>query len=154
MEVVPRFLQHGVMVTTTQSSNGSATRSRMERPASGRILAGVAAAIAERANTATWLVRLGFVVTTFLGGLGILAYLIGWFTIPAEGSAESPADDWLDAVATPGRRAGALLVAAALLILLSGLAPIGLLVAGTALIIGLLLVKDGQPVEPGQGEDQ
>ena len=135
------------MVTTTQPSNGPATRMRIERPASGRVLAGVAAAIAERTNTATWLVRLGFVIATFFGGFGILAYLAGWFVIRAEGAPESPAEAWLAAVATPGRRAGALLIAFALLILLSGLAPIGLLVAGTLLVTGLLLVKDGQPVE-------
>ena len=135
------------MVTTTQSSNGTATRPRMERPASGRVLAGVASAIAERTNTATSLVRLGFVIATLFGGLGILAYLAGWFVIPAEEATESPAEAWLSALATPGRRAGALLIAFGLLILLSGLAPVGLLVAGTLLITGLLLVKDGQPVE-------
>jgi phage shock protein PspC (stress-responsive transcriptional regulator) len=119
----------------------------MERPASGRILAGVAAAIAQRSNTAAWLVRLGFVIATFFGGFGILAYLTGWFVIRSEGRFESPAEAWLTAIATPGRRAGALLIASALLILLGGLAPIGLLVAGTLLITGLLLVKDAQPVE-------
>lgn len=134
------------MVTTTQSSNGPATRPRMERPTSGRVLAGVASAIAERTNTATWLVRLGFVITTLFGGLGLLAYLIGWFVLPAEGNDESPFEAWLTALGTPGRRAGALLIAFGLLILLTGLAPIGLLVAGTLLITGLLLVKDSPPV--------
>ncbi|MDH3262304.1 MAG: PspC domain-containing protein [Acidimicrobiia bacterium] len=119
----------------------------MERPASGRVLAGVAAAIAERTNTATWLVRLGFVIATFFGGLGILAYLAGWFAIRGEGQPESPAEAWLTALATPGPRSGALLIACALLILLSGLAPVGLLVAVTLLVTGVLLVKDGQPVE-------
>lgn len=138
--------QHEAMVTTTQSSNGTATRPRMERPASGRVLAGVAAAIAERTNTATWLVRLGFVIATLFGGFGILAYLAGWFAIRAEGKTESPGEAWLTALATPGRRAGALLITFALLILLSGLAPVGLLVATTLLITGVLLVKDGQPV--------
>ena len=135
------------MVSTTQSSNGTATRTRMERPASGRVLSGVAAAIAERTNTATWLVRLGFVIATIFGGLGILAYSAGWFVIRAEGATESPAEAWLAALASPGRRAGALLIAFVMLILLSGLTPVGLLVAGTLLTTGLLLVKDGQPVE-------
>jgi phage shock protein PspC (stress-responsive transcriptional regulator) len=120
---------------------------RMERPSSGRVLAGVATAIAERTNTAAWLVRLGFVIATLFGGFGILAYLAGWFVIPAEGRSESPAEAWLTALATPGRRAGALLIAFGLLILLTGLAPISLLVAGTLLFTGLLLVKDSQPVK-------
>lgn len=119
----------------------------MERPASGRVLAGVAAAIAERTNTATWLVRLGFVATTLFGGIGLLAYLAGWFVIPAEDQEESAAEAWLTALATPGRRAGALLIAFALMILLTGLAPVGLLVAATLLVTGLLLVKDSQPIE-------
>lgn len=140
------------MVTTTQPSNGTATRPRMERPASGRVLAGVAAAIAEHTNTATWLVRLGFVIATFFGGLGILAYLIGWFALPSEGNPESPMEGWLTALGTPGRRAGALLIAFGLLILLSGLAPVALLVAGVLLLTGLLLVKDER--EPQEGSRQ
>ncbi|MDR9450154.1 MAG: PspC domain-containing protein [Acidimicrobiia bacterium] len=135
------------MVTTTQSSNGPATRLRMERPGSGRVLAGVASAIAERTNTETWLVRLGFVIATLFGGFGILAYLAGWLVIPAEGRSESAAEAWLTAMATPGPRAGALLIAFGLLILLTGSAPIGWLVAGTLLITALLLAKDSQPVE-------
>jgi phage shock protein PspC (stress-responsive transcriptional regulator) len=137
------------MVTTTQPSSGTATRPRIERPASGRVLAGVASAIAEHTNTATWLVRLGFVVATFFGGLGILAYLIGWFVLPSEGKAESPMEGWLTALATPGRRAGALLIAFGLLILLSGLAPVALLVAAVLLITGLLLVKDQPQTREG-----
>ena len=136
------------MVTTTQSSNGPATRPRMERPESGRVLAGVAAAFAERTNTATWLVRLGFVVAAFFGGLGILAYLLGWFVLPAEGKDESPMEGWLTALGTPGRRAGALLIAFGMLILLSGLAPVALVVAGVLLVTGLLLVKDERRIDP------
>ena len=128
----------------------------MERPASGRALAGVAAAIAERTNTATWLVRLGFVIATLFGGFGILAYLAGWFAIPGEGHTGSPAEAWLTALETPGRRAGAILIAFAFVILLSGLAPVGLLVATTLLITGVVLVKDGRPVSSThqQGENQ
>lgn len=77
----------------------------------------------------------------------MLAYLAGWFVIPAEDQEESAAEAWLTALATPGRRAGALLIAFALMILLTGLAPVGLLVAATLLITGLLLVKDSQPIE-------
>ena len=119
----------------------------MERPVTGRILAGVASSIADRTNTSTWLIRLGFVVATLFGGLGILAYLVGWFTWPAEGMKESPLDAGLTVLGSPGRRAGALLIGFGLLILLTGLAPIGLLVAGTLLVTGLLLVKDSRPVQ-------
>src|SRR3972149_4902118 len=121
------------MVRTTQSSNGPATRRGMDRPASGRVLSGVAAAIAERTNTATWLVRLGFVIATIFGGLGILASSAGGGAVRAAGATGSPAEAWFAALASPGRRSGALLIAFAVLILLSGLTPVGLLVAGTLL---------------------
>lgn len=119
----------------------------MERPQSGRILAGVSAAIAKRTNTATWVVRLGFIITTFFGGVGILAYLAGWFLMPAEGRSQSPAEGWLTALGTPGRRAGALLIAFAMVILLTGLAPIGLLIAAILVLTGLLLVNDAPPAD-------
>jgi phage shock protein PspC (stress-responsive transcriptional regulator) len=108
----------------------------------------VAAAIAEHTNIATWLVRLGFIIATFFGGLGILAYLAGWFVLPSEGRSESPMEGWLTALGTPGRRAGALLIAFGLLILMSGLAPVALVVAGVLLVTGLLLVKDEGRIEP------
>ncbi len=119
----------------------------MERPADGRVLAGVAAAIAERTGTATWAVRLVFVIATLFGGLGILAYLAGWFLIPAEGEANSIAEGALSELGTPGKRAGALLMVIAVLVILSGFVPGGLLVASALLVAGVLLVRDAKTIE-------
>jgi phage shock protein PspC (stress-responsive transcriptional regulator) len=72
------------------------------RPAEGRMLAGVAAAIARHFHVDVTLVRIGFAVLTIVGftGLpylgwiplylgGIPLYLAGWLLIPEEGSDHS-----------------------------------------------------------------
>lgn len=57
------------------------------------MIAGVAAAIAERTGVDVALVRLGFVVSLFFGGLGVVAYAAGWLLIPEEGQAKSTAEN-------------------------------------------------------------
>ncbi len=58
---------------------------RLERPRQGRVLGGVAAALAERFDVAPLTVRVAFVVAAFLGGAGIVAYLALWIVLPPEG---------------------------------------------------------------------
>lgn len=53
------------------------------RPRSGKIIAGVCAALAERFGLPTFLVRLGFVIFG-LTGAGEIAYIILWIVIPKE----------------------------------------------------------------------
>jgi phage shock protein PspC (stress-responsive transcriptional regulator) len=52
------------------------------RPDEGRWAAGVAAGLARRWNVDPLLVRGGFVALTLLGGLGVLAYGVGWLLLP------------------------------------------------------------------------
>lgn len=66
---------------------------RLTRPREGRIFAGVSLAFAERLRIDVSLVRIGFVVSTFFGGLGVWVYLAAWFLIPNEGETKSPAED-------------------------------------------------------------
>lgn len=73
--------------TSNQPSN------RLTRPRQGRIIAGVAAAMAERMGVDVALVRLGFVASIFFGGLGVVAYVAGWLLIPEEGQEKSKAED-------------------------------------------------------------
>lgn len=73
--------------TPNQPSN------RLTRPRHGRIIAGVAAAIAGRIGVDVALVRLGFVVSIFFGGLGVVAYVAGWLLIPEEGQDKSTAEN-------------------------------------------------------------
>lgn len=73
--------------TPNQPSN------RLTRPRQGRMIAGVAAAIADRIGVDVGLVRLGFVVSVFFGGLGVVTYVAGWLLIPEEGEEKSKAED-------------------------------------------------------------
>jgi phage shock protein PspC (stress-responsive transcriptional regulator) len=66
--------------------------SRIVRPRSGRMIAGVAAALARQFGVDVTLVRLAFVVSLFFGGLGVLIYLAAWLLIPEEGQEHSAAE--------------------------------------------------------------
>ena len=47
-----------------------------------RMLAGVSGGIAEYLGIDPTIVRLAFVATSFAGGAGIIAYVVGWLIIP------------------------------------------------------------------------
>jgi phage shock protein PspC (stress-responsive transcriptional regulator) len=53
------------------------------------MLAGVASGLAGYAGIDVLIVRIAFVVLTFLGGAGIPLYLACWLLIPAEGCDQS-----------------------------------------------------------------
>lgn len=74
-------------MNSTTAPTGVATP-RLERPRDGRMVAGVAAGLARHLNIDPTLVRLGFVVGTFVGGFGVLAYVAGALLVPDEGEAE------------------------------------------------------------------
>ena len=57
----------------------------LSRPRRGRIVAGVCAAIARRFDLSPTLVRVLFVLSMFLPGPQILAYIVLWIVIPGEG---------------------------------------------------------------------
>ena len=57
----------------------------LTRPRRGRIVAGVCAAIARRFDLSPALVRVVFVLSMFLPGPQILAYIVLWIVIPGEG---------------------------------------------------------------------
>ena len=64
-----------VMTTTTETTTPNPEPKRLERAQDGRMLTGVAAGIGRYLGIDANLVRIGFVVLTFVGGTGILAYL-------------------------------------------------------------------------------
>jgi len=64
---------------------------RWTRRPTGRWVAGVAGGIADHADVPTWVVRLGFVLSLFLGGLGIWSYLFLWWIMPRRDLPESAA---------------------------------------------------------------
>jgi phage shock protein PspC (stress-responsive transcriptional regulator)/uncharacterized membrane protein (DUF373 family) len=93
---------------------------RLERPASGRILAGVAAGLGRYFDLSPAFFRLGFVVLTLLGGSGVLLYLAALLIIPDEGKDGSIAADALEHRRDkPGRVIALGLVAIALFVLIS-----------------------------------
>jgi phage shock protein PspC (stress-responsive transcriptional regulator) len=56
------------------------------------MVAGVCAAVGRATNTDPVLWRVLFAVLTLAGGVGLLAYLLGWLFIPAEGDTGSPVE--------------------------------------------------------------
>jgi phage shock protein C len=90
---------------TTESQPTSAptptprpTRPPLRRAYDGRMLAGVAAGIADYFDVDVTLVRVAFVIFAFLGAVGIPAYLACLLLIPEEGTDESIASSLLDSL--------------------------------------------------------
>lgn len=70
------------------------TQTPLTRPRTGRVVAGVSTALAERSALPTWAIRAGFVGLSLVGGLGIVAYLAAWGSIRAEGQTDTPFVTW------------------------------------------------------------
>lgn len=58
--------------------------SRLVRPRSGRVIAGVAAGLADRFGMSRKMMRLLFILSLILPGPQVLIYLILWIVIPEE----------------------------------------------------------------------
>lgn len=63
---------------------GVIARKRLVRPRAGRKIAGVCMGIAEYFDLDITLVRLVWLITSFMTGIGLLAYPIAWIVIPEE----------------------------------------------------------------------
>ncbi|MEV0127454.1 PspC domain-containing protein [Dactylosporangium sp. NPDC050688] len=121
------------------------TRSNLVRPQQGRYVAGVCAAIGRATNTDPTLWRVIFAVLTLAGGVSIVAYLLGWLLLPAEGDTGSP----LEALLGRGRSttsaplAIVIGVGAVLAFLLVMSRNVGAAAVGLAVVIGVvaLLVR-------------
>ena len=87
--------------TGTGTGTGHDTRARtpqLRRPVYDRMLGGVAAGIADYLGVDETIVRIVFVVLTFVGGVGIPAYLAGWLLIPEEGRDQSLAGEIIESL--------------------------------------------------------
>ena len=58
----------------------------LQRPAKGRVLAGVCLGVARQYKLDVTLVRVVMVALTVTGGVGLIAYIAGWLLIPLEPS--------------------------------------------------------------------
>lgn len=74
----------------------SSGNKRLYRIQDGRLVAGVCAGLAAYFGMDPTLVRLGFVLLTFLGGLGALLYLGAWVVIPEETDGMSIAESFIN----------------------------------------------------------
>lgn len=66
---------------------------RLVRSSDDRMVAGVAAGVANYVGLDISLVRILFVILTFLGGPGLFAYIILWVVMPEGAAGSSMADD-------------------------------------------------------------
>ena len=62
---------------------------QLRRPAEGRMIAGVAAGIAQYLGADVTAVRIILAVLTIVGGAGVPIYLAAWLLIPDEASGQS-----------------------------------------------------------------
>ena len=60
---------------------------RLLRSRNDRMIAGVASGLAAYLNIDPLFVRLGFLLLSFLNGMGVLLYLVLWLLLPNEDSA-------------------------------------------------------------------
>jgi phage shock protein C len=84
---------------TDETSRGTGYQPRpsgyeaLYRPVSGRMIAGVAAGLAQYLGIDVTIVRIALAVLTVVGGAGIPVYVAGWLLIPDEQSDQSIASE-------------------------------------------------------------
>lgn len=71
------------------------THQPLERPRTGRVFTGVTTAIAARTGMGRGWIRAGFVFTSLLAGLGVVAYVFATVSIRSEGEALTPFQRWI-----------------------------------------------------------
>ncbi len=69
--------------------------SRLYRSRSQKMIAGVSGGLGEYFDVDPILIRLLFVVTTFISGVGLLAYVVLWIVVPLQGDEDTPRMDAL-----------------------------------------------------------
>lgn len=82
-------------ITASSPDTSYATARSLTRPTHDRMLAGVAAGIADHFGVDVTIVRIVLLVLAVSGGAGIPLYLAGWLLIPAEEAEQSLAIEFL-----------------------------------------------------------
>ena len=125
---------------------GAATR-ELVRPVEGRVIAGVAQGFANRFDIPAWLIRVGFVLFTFAGGIGVVAYAACWFLIRSEDEADTPAERVFSGASSTQSWIGIGLVLLAVLLLLDNFTFLsgGVVWAVGLLVVGVLLYTGDLP---------
>lgn len=148
------------MDSNTESAESTSTqappsRRELVRPRTDRMAAGVAAGLGRYLDLSATLIRVGFVITSFFGGLGIALYLAGWLLIRSEDEAQSHAQRIFDDVRSGRSWIGLALLAVAALIVLDNLTflPSSLVWATVLIVVGYLLYRGDIP-DPSGGPDR
>ncbi|HEY5385072.1 MAG TPA: PspC domain-containing protein [Acidimicrobiales bacterium] len=87
--------QLGPRPSTPAGPAGQGGDQRLHRGGQSRMLAGVAAGLADYFDVDPTIVRVGFVALAFLGGLAVPLYAAGWLLIPDEDTDVSVAEELL-----------------------------------------------------------
>ncbi len=84
--------------TTDPDASPSSRALPLYRPFHGRMLAGVAAGVADYLGVDVTIVRIILAVLTVMGGAGVPIYLAGWLLIPDEGAEQSLASELIQSL--------------------------------------------------------
>jgi phage shock protein PspC (stress-responsive transcriptional regulator) len=80
----------GMNTPSSTPTDGDQTAPRsLYRPTKDRMIAGVAAGLAEYLSIDVTVVRIGIAVLAVFGGAGIALYIAGWLLMPTEGADRS-----------------------------------------------------------------
>ncbi len=141
--------------TTAEAPEPRVYARELVRPREGRIVAGVAQGLANRLGLPVVLIRIGFAVLTFAGGLGLASYAAGWFLIRSDDEAETPAQRFFAGASTSRSWIGIGLVFLAVLILLDNFTFLsgGVIWAVGLLVVGVLLYTGDLPRLVSHKED-
>ncbi len=131
------------------------TQDELVRSRHDRVIAGVAGGLARKFGVGVGWIRVAFVVMLAFGGVGALAYGIGWLVIREEGDRESILDNWIGDLDNSSTWLGAGLVALAAILLLGAtdLVRGDMVFAAGLFLFGLLLYRGKLPNLPG-GSDR
>lgn len=137
-----------------ESSGQTRRSSELVRPVQGRIIAGVAQGVAHNFGISEWIPRAFFIVTAFMGGLGIALYAAGWLFIRSEDESDSVAERFFSGASTSRAWLGIGLMVVAGVIILSNLTFLRgeVIWAATFLVVGLLLYMGYLPARGSDDE--
>jgi phage shock protein PspC (stress-responsive transcriptional regulator) len=133
--------------TTPESSEWRRRSDELVRPVEGRMVAGVAKGVADNFGLSEWIPRVLFVVTAFMGGLGVVLYVACWAFIRSEDESESIADRFFSGASTSRSWLGIGLIVVAGMIILANFTFLAgeVIWAAAFLVVGLLLYTGNIP---------
>jgi len=126
---------------------------RLYRRMDTKMIAGVAAGVADYFDVDPTLVRIGFVIAAFLGGVGVLAYGVAWILVPPSFEQSTPGESFVRRLKAAPSWFGIALLAVGVVLLTQAYGlmspPVGW---GIALVIlGVLLFRHASTREVGTG---